>query len=218
MNGLISLENFAVVPVDKEILALNTYSENYGIALLPEEAREISEIRSKSLTDNERIEVGVGAVAEIIRRFCRSRYVTRENYAYIIGEVTDLFYYIKTDTDDRITDRELADLLYVAFEQRCRGSVDLLESREAEIIIRKVNAGENYEKWFGSRDRIDDESRVTDKNTRRNEDGSVEPYLNDEITSEEDDGIHWRMDDIQPENSNWNYREDREVEYHDDGE
>ena len=77
MNGLISLENFAVVPVDREILALNTYSERYGITLLPEEAREISEIRQKSLADNERIEVGVGAVAEIIRRFCRSRRTRR---------------------------------------------------------------------------------------------------------------------------------------------
>ena len=91
VNGLITLENFAVVPVDREILALNDYSEKYGITLLPEEAREISEIRQKSLADNERIEFGLGAVAEIIRRFCRSRYVTRDNYAYIIGEVTDLF-------------------------------------------------------------------------------------------------------------------------------
>ncbi len=223
MNGLISLENFAVVPVDREILALNTYSERYGITLLPEEAREISEIRQKSLADNERIEVGVGAVAEIIRRFCRSRYVNRENYAYVIGEVTDLFYYIKTDTDDKITDRELADLLYVAFEQRCRGSVELLESREAEILIRKVNAGKNYEKWFGERDRVDDESRVTDKNTRRSEDGSVEEYLDlntDSGSMDEDDEIHWHVDDLETENGHWHITETGEVEYHDgnDGE
>lgn len=219
VNGLITLENFAVVPVDREILALNDYSEKYGITLLPEEAREISEIRQKSLADNERIEFGLGAVAEIIRRFCRSRYVTRDNYAYIIGEVTDLFYYIKTDTDDRITDRELADMLYIAFEQRCRGSVEILESREAEIIIRKVNAGENYEKWFGARDRTDDESRVSDENARRNEDGSVDGYLEDEDGTDED-GIRWRVDDMQAENDHWHITETGEITYHDghDGE
>ncbi len=219
VNGLITLENFAVVPVEGEILALNSYSEKYGITLLPEEAREISEIRQKSLADNERIEFGLGAVGEIVRRFCRSHYVNRENYAYIIGEVTELFYYIKTDTDDKITDRELADMLYVAFEQRCRGSIEILESREAEIIIRKVNAGKNYEKWFGERDRADDESRVTDENARRNEEGIVDGYLEDEDGTDED-GIHWRVDDIQTEDGHCHITETEEVTYHDgnDGE
>ncbi len=110
-------------------------------------------------------------------------------------------------------------MLYIAFEQRCRGSVEILESREAEIIIRKVNAGENYEKWFGARDRTDDESRVSDENARRNEDGSVDGYLEDEDGTDEE-GIRWRVDDIQAENGHWHITETGEVMYHDghDGE
>ena len=179
MNALITLENFALQPMDDKILALNTVSREYGLLLTPEDARELSEIRERSLKDNERIEIGLGAMEGIIRRFSRSSFINQENYAYVIAEVTDLFYYIKTETDDKVSDTELLDELYLRFEQRCRGSVDLLVSREGEILIRKINAGENYEKWFGETDNADT-SRDTDVNARRDDSGVVVPYLTDE--------------------------------------
>ena len=179
MNALITLENFALQPMDDKILALNTVSREHGLLLTPEDARELSEIRERSLKDNERIEIGLGAMEGIIRRFSRSSFINQENYAYVIAEVTDLFYYIKTETDDKVSDTELLDELYLRFEQRCRGSVDLLVSREGEILIRKINAGENYEKWFGETDNADT-SRDTDVNARRDDSGVVIPYLTDE--------------------------------------
>ena len=116
MNQLISIENISLRPVSKEILALNEVSSQYGLVLTEEEAGELSEKRNQSLVENERIEIGVGAVAEIIRRFCTSRYITKENYAYILNEVTYLFYYIKTETDDKISDGELIGELFERFE------------------------------------------------------------------------------------------------------
>ena len=179
MNALITLENFALQPVDDKILALNTVSQEHGLMLTPEDARELSEIRERSLRDNERLEIGLGAMEGIIRRFSRSSFINQENYAYVVAEVTDLFYYIKTETDDKVSDNELLDELYLRFEQRCRGSVDLLLSREGEILIRKINAWENYEKWFGETDSADT-SRDTDINARRDDSGAVMPYLTDE--------------------------------------
>ena len=179
MNALITLENFALQPVDDKILALNDVSREYGLVLTAEDAKELSEIRERSLKDNERLEIGLGAMEGIIRRFSRSSFINQENYAYVIAEVTDLFYYIKTETDDKVSDNELLDELYLRFEQRCRGSVDLLLSREGEILIRKINAGENYEKWFGASDNVDT-SRDTDVNARRDDSGVVMPYLTDE--------------------------------------
>ena len=179
MNALITLENFALQPVDDKILALNDVSREYGLVLTAEDAKELSEIRERSLKDNERLEIGLGAMEGIIRRFSKSSFINQENYAYVIAEVTDLFYYIKTETDDKVSDNELLDELYLRFEQRCRGSVDLLLSREGEILIRKINAGENYEKWFGASDNADT-SRDTDVNARRDDSGVVMPYLTDE--------------------------------------
>ena len=162
MNALITLENFALQPVDDKILALNTVSQEYGLVLTPEDAKELSEIRERSLRDNERLEIGLGAMEGVIRRFSRSAFINQENYAYVIAEVTDLL-----------------DELYLRFEQRCRGSVDLLLGREGEILIRKINAGKNYEKWFGDADNVDT-SRDTDVNARRDDSGVVMPYLTDE--------------------------------------
>ena len=176
MKELIVLENFAVQPISEEILALNEVTKEYGITLTPEEAKELSEIREKALAENERIEIGVGAMEGIIKRFSRSSYITKENYAYILSEIAEVFYYIKTETDDKISDNALLDELFVRFEQRCRGSVDTLLAKEAEIIIRKVVSGENYVEWFGERD-AEDNSRDTALQARRDETGAITPFL-----------------------------------------
>lgn len=176
MKELIVLDNFAVQPINEEILALNEITREYGITLTPEEARDLSETRAKALMENERIEIGFGAMEGIIKRFSRSSYVTKENYAYILSEVAEIFYYIKTETDDKITDSALLDELFIRFEQRCRGSVDTLLAKEAEIIVRKVNAGENYHSWFGERD-AEDNSRDTALQARRDDTGVIVPVL-----------------------------------------
>ncbi|MBQ3708755.1 MAG: hypothetical protein II889_12755 [Clostridia bacterium] len=162
MNGLISIESLSLRPISDELLALNEVSREYGLVLSAEEAKELSETRKTALIENERVEAGIGAVPQILKKFCASRYINQENYAYILNEITYLFYYIKTETDDRIGDRALIDELFERFELYCRGSIDVLEGREAERIIRKVNAGKHYAEWFGDRDEVgqDPEDRL----------------------------------------------------------
>lgn len=155
MNGLISLENISLRSVSEELLALNEISQSYGLVLTEEDAKELSETRNRAIVENERVEIGVGAVTDIIKRFCTSRYVTKEDYTYIINEVTYLFYYIKTETNDKISDHDLIEELFDRFELYCRGSIDTLESREVEKIIRKINSGENYYEWYKDRDELD---------------------------------------------------------------
>ena len=154
MDGLISLENISIRPIEQELLELNSVSSGYGLVLSEEDAHSLSETRNRSVKENERVEIGGGAVPEIVKKFCTSRFVTQENYAYVLEEVTYLFYYIKTETDDRISDSELIDELFNRFELECRGSIDTLETRESERIIRKVNSGDNYRKWFADRDEL----------------------------------------------------------------
>ncbi len=164
MNSLISIEHLAPAPLTKEILAINEISQEYGLVLTEEEARELSETRRTALIQNERIEAGPGAVPEIIKRFCASRYITKENYSYILNEITELFYYIKSETDDRAGDGELIDELFRRFELNCRGDVDMLEAREAERIIRKINAGDRYAAWYAEDDAFEAGFRMTPDN------------------------------------------------------
>jgi hypothetical protein len=187
MNELISLENISLRPVSKEILALNEVSSKYGLVLTEEEAKELSDTRNRSITENDRVEIGTGAVTKIIERFCTSRYVTKENYTYLLNELTYLFYYIKTETDDKISDTQLIDELFERFELYCRGSVDTLISREVERIIRKVNSGENYEKWFAERDEL---HLKPGKGNRETPENYVrEEYGDDYFESVESDGL-----------------------------
>ncbi|MBR5367590.1 MAG: hypothetical protein IK132_15205 [Clostridia bacterium] len=154
MNGLISIDGLSLRPISDELLALNEVSRAYGLTLTAEEARELSETRKTALTENVRVEAGIGAVPQIVKKFCTSRYMNADNYTYVLNEITYLFYYIKTETDDKIGDQALIDELFERFELYCRGSIDVLEGREAERIIRKINAGKHYTEWFGERDEV----------------------------------------------------------------
>lgn len=203
MNGLISFENIALQPVSSEILDLNAVSQNYGLVLSEEEARELSETRNTALTENERIETGVGAVAKIIRRFCMSHYVTQENYTNLLNEVTYLFYYIKTETEDRISDDALIEELFRRFELRCNGSVDTLVSVEGERIIRMVNSGDKYYEWYADRDELDYDSETGAReapSTNVFESYGEEYFDEDERADhdkyEEDDEYNYDEDDV----------------------
>ena len=155
MDGLISLDNISVRPIETELIELNETSSRYGLVLTEDDAHSLSQMRNRSVKENDRVEIGGGAVPEIVKKFCTSRYITQDDYAYVLEEVTYLFYYIKTEVDDRITDKALIDELFSRFELECRGDVDTLESRETERIIRKINSGDNYRKWFTERDELD---------------------------------------------------------------
>ena len=155
MNGLIPLDNLSIAPVTDEILALNQVSAEYGLLLTEDEARELSETRSKALKENDRIEFGSETVKKIIGKFCSSRYLDVTNYADVLNEITYYFYYIKTETGDKISDDDLIEEMFTRFELFSRGDIDRFEAKEIERIIRKIVSGEHYQAWYGDDDRFD---------------------------------------------------------------
>ncbi len=151
MNELISMAHFLGRSYSKEILQLNEISKPHGLILTEREAVELSETRQRAIAENDRIELGMGVLPDIVKMFSSSRYVTQDEYAYILNEVTELFYYIKTETKEALTDNDLIKELFRRFELRCRGSIDLLGT-EAERLIRKLVAGKDYKRWYWYRD------------------------------------------------------------------
>ena len=168
MKELISFENISLQPITESILSLNEITGKYGLVLSEKDAVELSDTRNKAVSENERIEIGIGAVPAIVEKFCKSRYVNNENFTYILNEVTYLFYYIKTETDDKISDTELIDELFKRFELQCRGSIDVLENREVGKIVRKINSGDKYFEWYKDRDELDYDSRTGARDTPEN--------------------------------------------------
>ena len=81
-----------------------------------------------------------------------------------------------------LSDNELIDELFERFELYCRGSVDTLIGREVERIIRKVNSGENYAKWFADRDELNLKPGVGQRETPDN-------YVREEYGDDYFDGV-----------------------------
>lgn len=109
--------------IAKELALLNDYTAQYGIVLSEKDCTDIAECRSELLTENERIEIGTGAVKRIIEEFCDSGYVNQQNFTDTVEGLLECFYAIKTETEDRIDDESVLNFLKNVFENDAGGDV-----------------------------------------------------------------------------------------------
>jgi len=116
-----------------DVLASNEVSQKYGLVFTAVEAEELIEARNRSISSHGRVELGIDVVKKMIAVFCTSAYINRDDYAATISELIDIFYYMKNETEDRIGDDELIDMMYENYNGSCKGSLDLLRNRELAL-------------------------------------------------------------------------------------
>ncbi len=124
-----------------EIMKCNDYTERFGLVLTQAQALELAETRASSLRDNGRVEFGGGVIDKLIREFCDSPYISMRNYAHILHELTEIFYYYKNETLDLISDDDLIRFMKMSFDGVCGGSLDLLASRELYRLAKNLRFG-----------------------------------------------------------------------------
>lgn len=124
-----------------EIIRCNETSSRYGLVLKESDAAELADARSEALEKLGRLEFAGGAVSKLITEFCDSPYLTQSNYAEILHELIEAFYYYKNETLDEVDDDDLIEAMKRYFNETCRGSVDLLETRDLENLARKLRYG-----------------------------------------------------------------------------
>jgi hypothetical protein len=122
----------------RQIMALNDVTAQNGLVLSEADAYDLVETRNKSLADNHRVEIGIGIVAKIIEKFCASTFIHQPNYAETLNELVEIFYYIKTEAKDKISDTDLLDLMWDYFENRSFGSMELMTGRELETLLKYI--------------------------------------------------------------------------------
>ncbi len=201
---LFSLQSFvnrspAAIEADaNDIIALNPTTEAFGLILTKQEAREIAEIRAESLKENGRLEVGIGALSLISEVFARSRYISRGGWAEVLGRVCDLFYQVKSYTNDSISDRELVTEFYALFEYSSHGNLDYFEQHDILTLLRKLNFGYtvNHRKENVLDDRIGRMGQISDS---ERDAVTYDVYLPDEENRrdfDEDffDNAYWNRD------------------------
>lgn len=128
-----------------EIIRCNEYTDQFGLSLTQEQALELAETRSYALSSNGRIEFGGGVIDKIIKAFCDSPYLYRQNYAHTLNELTEIFYYYKNETMDMMTDDDLIKFMKTAFDGKCQGSLELLAGRELYLMASHLRSGQPIE-------------------------------------------------------------------------
>lgn len=131
------MEKQAVTEIEK----CNDFTAQYGLTLSHQDVIELIETRNFALKSNGRIEFGGGVINKIIREFCDSPYLTMDNYAETIHDLTEIFYFYKNETLDLISDDELIEFMKNRFDGRCQGSLELLSGRELENMARNLRYG-----------------------------------------------------------------------------
>lgn len=124
-----------------EIINCNEITYRYGLVLSQSEAQELVETRSESLSSNGRIEFSGGIINKLIIEFCDSPFISQFNYASTLNELVEIFYYFKNETLDEISDDDLIILMKKYFDGNCKGSMELLQNRELEVLAHNIRYG-----------------------------------------------------------------------------
>lgn len=120
----------------QEIVALNEKTRVYGLALSSHEVMQLIEVRNQLLKGHGRIEMGTETMKKLIDSFYMSPFIQQDDYMLTLMELQEVFYYMKNETEDQISDDELIEIIKDFFENCCRGSVELLQGREIETFAR----------------------------------------------------------------------------------
>ena len=127
--------------VDK-ILACNAESEKYGLILNEQQALALTRTQTNVLNETKRIEFNGGIVDKLISAFCDSPYISVDNFEDTLHELISLFYELKNNTWDRISDQALIAFMKNEFNNHCHGSLDML-SGEGFRLAEHIHCGKS---------------------------------------------------------------------------
>ena len=131
------MEQLALFPLERakrEIRLCDELNALHGLVLTDGDILELTQLRAKALKAAGRVEFGGGILPKLIRAFCDSPYVDRENYVSVLAELQDAFYYFKSDSGDRFSDDDLIEFMKTLFNGRAEGSVELLATISLEEL------------------------------------------------------------------------------------
>ena len=127
--------------VQSALLQANEHTAGYGLVLTQAQALEIAEAYCTSLMENRIVEVGCGGITKLLEAFAASCYVFPENYAAVIREMTEAFYYVKREVPIEINDNAVIAAMVDFFDNVSHGSMELFIGRDLEILIGYIASG-----------------------------------------------------------------------------
>lgn len=142
------MDRFALLPdillnqqTVADIVKCNEKINRFGLTITAADANQLVKTRNESLINNGRIEFGGETVKSLILHFCDSPHLSQEEFAPVLHELIEIFYYFKNETLDRLSDDELITLMKKYFDGQSGGSLELLKGRELEQLARDIRSG-----------------------------------------------------------------------------
>ena len=127
-----SLNSNLQITQENEILDLNEKSQIYGLTLNKEDVKEIINSRDNTLKNYGRIELDIGITKMIIENLYKSQYTDKDDYVYAINDLHEVFYYLKNETLDQISDIEVIEIIDDIYNN-CSGRIDIVQEKCEEF-------------------------------------------------------------------------------------
>ena len=127
-----SLNSNLQITQENEILDLNKKSQVYGLTLNKEDVKEIINSRDNTLKNYGRIELDIGITKMIIENLYKSQYTDKDDYVYAINDLHEVFYYLKNETLDQISDIEIIEIIDEVYNN-CSGRIDIAQEKCEEF-------------------------------------------------------------------------------------
>lgn len=138
--SFVNNKSLQVVRVKKELEKCNQVSERFGLSLSEKQMEWLMQNRYESLKSTGRIEFGEGIISKLVFAFCDSSYLNQEEYADLLIELQELFYTLKRETLEQLTDDELLCVMRIIFDHS-GGSLEHLRSIDRETLYRIACSG-----------------------------------------------------------------------------
>ncbi|MCC0650840.1 DUF6323 family protein [Clostridioides sp. ZZV15-6598] len=123
-----------------ELLETNKESKYYGLVLSEADVKDIITSRNDTLKGYGRIELDIKVTKQLIENIYTSQFTNMDDYLETINDMQEIFYYLKNETDDKICDDEIIEILDELYE-KFTGNMDNVRG-EAEEFAKKFKFGE----------------------------------------------------------------------------
>lgn len=122
-----------------ELLEANHELKRHNYALTASDAAQILIARSRTLSNQGRVELNLSVTKDLIKRLSESDYITQENFVDTVNDLYEIFHLIKNFTSDYVGDDEVIDAIMNFYNGVCGGSSELLAGKGVDKIL------QNYE-------------------------------------------------------------------------
>ena len=109
--------------------------------LTPSAIDALQRRRMETLKTIGRVEFGEGILFKLVMAFRDSPYLNAQDYEQTLGELQELFYALKNECRELLTDDELIDAMRLVYNDVAHGSTEYLSGVEWKTLYRIGRSG-----------------------------------------------------------------------------